>query len=251
MEQLLNASLPKWPQMLVTGQSVTPEQAKEIIFRTDHFLTDTYDLAGGNEKDFTEWYQKRAGLNRYQADWRAEANTEEDKIKRQRNWPFGRLVKERIGHVETSYVTNDWASCCFVWGPHGWCSPEGRIHFVDNVGKWPSVEDVFSDWKTLAAAFPFLNLVATLMSGEGGDEEAQPAVNIVVQDGQARLEKGDLSVHRKDMAHRRNWDDLPAVMFKARKELGLPEEWYEEFADRVCVITSAITDEELDKELAD
>ncbi len=35
---LLNRNLPKWPQMLVTGDSLTIEQAKEIIRRTDRFF---------------------------------------------------------------------------------------------------------------------------------------------------------------------------------------------------------------------
>lgn len=246
-EHLLNKALPKWPQMLVTGESVTPEQAKEIIFRTDGFLTDTYDLAGGNRKEFTEWYQARAGLDRYVVrDWQDQSK--EAKAKRKKNWPFGRMVRERAGYISTNYVTNDWASCCFVWGAHGWCSPEGRIHFVDNVGKWPSVADVLEDWTTLAREFPFLKLVATLMSGEGGEDDAQPVVNIVVQNGTAWLEEGELSVHRKDVPHRRNWDDLPALFNDPYKELGLPAEMSEEFADRVLAITSAISDSDVESE---
>lgn len=246
-KELLSRDLPKWPQMLVTGQSVTPEQAKEIIFRTDSFLTDSYDLAGGNNKDFTEWYQERAGLDRYVVrDWQDQS--EEAKAKRKKNWPFGRLVRERIGHIDTSYVSNDWASCCFVWGAHGWCSPEGRIHFVDNVGKWPAVEDVLNDWTSLAKEFPFLDLTATLMSGEGSEEESVPVVNIVVRDGTAWLEEGNTSVHRRDVPHARNWDDLPAAFTNPRKELGLPDDWYGEYADRVRVITDSITEADLESE---
>lgn len=49
-------SLPKWPQMIVTGKPVTIDQAKEIIFRTDSFLTSSDEFAGGNNREFNEWY---------------------------------------------------------------------------------------------------------------------------------------------------------------------------------------------------
>ena len=44
--------LPKWPQMIVTGKRVTVDQAKEIIFRTDSFLSDASDYSGGNARNF-------------------------------------------------------------------------------------------------------------------------------------------------------------------------------------------------------
>lgn len=244
MNELLEVSLPKWPQMLVTGESVTVDQAKEIIFRTDSFLTDSYDLAGGNEKDFTEWYQRQAGLDRYIVrDWQDKSPEADEK--RRKNWKFGDLVKERANFVGTSYVTNDWASCSFIFGPHGWCSPEGRIHFIDNVGKWPSVEDVLEDWQTIAAAFPFLKLHATLMSGEGSESDTVPLVNIWVHDGEADLQEPDLSVHRRDVPHARNMDDLGAL-FANRRELGLPSEWYDEYALRVRSIVDTITEADLE-----
>jgi len=38
MSYLFERSLPKWPQMLVTGSPVSEEQALEIIRRTDNFF---------------------------------------------------------------------------------------------------------------------------------------------------------------------------------------------------------------------
>ena len=34
-EELLDVGLPKWPQMIVWGESITTEQAYDIIMRTD------------------------------------------------------------------------------------------------------------------------------------------------------------------------------------------------------------------------
>ena len=50
MEILLDRGLPKWPQMLVTGASVTKEQALEIIRRTDSF----FSYPHGNDHAFVE-----------------------------------------------------------------------------------------------------------------------------------------------------------------------------------------------------
>lgn len=62
MSELLNLGLPKWPQMIVTGQSVTVDQAKNIILRTDSFLTDPYKWSGGNNHKFNTKYREMAGL---------------------------------------------------------------------------------------------------------------------------------------------------------------------------------------------
>jgi hypothetical protein len=231
-ENLFNRALPKWSQLFVTGKSVTVEQAKEIIFRTDSFLTETYEHAGGNCREFNEEYRRLAGLDRY-------------RDSHQHGWALKKEVCKRIGFVETSYVTNDWASCCFIWGGHGWCSPQGGIHYVDNVGKWPSVCEVYEDWKVIAHAFPFLELTATLMDGEDVDRNTRPVVNIVVKEGGAELQEGDLNAHNSVAPRRRDWDGLPATFLNVREELALPNDWYEEFASRVRAVVDSISDADL------
>jgi hypothetical protein len=63
MIDYLNIDLPKWPQLLIVGDPVTIEQAKDIIFRMDPFLTDTYHLSGGNDRIFNQQYRTQAGLS--------------------------------------------------------------------------------------------------------------------------------------------------------------------------------------------
>lgn len=59
---LSDVTLIKWPQMIVTGASVTREQAKEIIIRTDPFFSDIAPYAGGNDQEFTIRYQQQSGV---------------------------------------------------------------------------------------------------------------------------------------------------------------------------------------------
>ena len=52
IEKCAVGCLPKWSQMIVTGKNVTVEQAKDIIFRTDYFLTDPSKYSAGNDDQF-------------------------------------------------------------------------------------------------------------------------------------------------------------------------------------------------------
>lgn len=206
-----NISLPKWPQMIVTGKSVTIEQAKDIIFRTDSFLISTSKYEGGNNKQFNQSYREVSGLNKLDG-----------------KWDILQKLKEELGCVETTYVTNDWASCCFIFGPHGWCHPNGKIKYIDNVGKWPSPEELIEDWTKLATAFPYLDLNVTLMSGESSEDDIQPVFNIRVVNGTVTIEEPNLSVHENTCLKR----DFSQFSLD-RKEQGLPLDWILEFAAKV------------------
>ncbi len=207
-------NLPKWPQMRVVGDKVTQEQAKEIIFRTDRFLTESSKYAGGNNHNFNELYRKRSGL----------ASLDEQ------DWEADSVIREKLGVISTSYVDNSWASCAFIYGAHGWCDPQGRIFYQDNVGKWPSAEELIADWKAIAEAFPFLNLHAMFMSGEEC-EETEFVFGIRVQNGTVEVyDKEDPEVTRK-------WSQMQAdrgARVFMGGENGLPTGWvFDEFAPKV------------------
>lgn len=203
--------LPKWPQMVVTGEQVTIEQAKEIIFRTDDFLSSSCKYAGGNCTEFNTGYREKAGLG-----------TDD--------WDLSEYVREKIKYVETQYVSNTWGSSSYVYGPHGWCSPTGVIFFEDNIGKWPTVQEVYDDWVSIATAFPFLNLSVTLISGEHCEDDTHPVVTINVKDGGVQS-VAPVSFTLPDRPTRR---DLSFIM-DSRHEIGLPQNWYDEYAARVKV----------------
>jgi hypothetical protein len=163
--------LPKWPQMIVTGKPVTVEQATEIIRRTDSFFTCGYT---GNDRKFVADTQSRYGMVSPE-DLRSNRMELREYRELQNAW------QNLWGCVSTSYVHNSWVSCAFIGGPHGWCHPNGQIGFFDNIGKYPSVEEVRDDWKAVAAAFPFLDIDVTLMSKGSGEEGSVPVVGFRIR----------------------------------------------------------------------
>ena len=211
--------LPKWPQMIVTGESITPDQAFDIIFRTDDFLTDASEHSGGNNREFGNWYRKSAGLDALQVERKyPEGHTYMDQ-----DWDRREQLHAAIGFVSTEYVSNDWSACCFIYGPHGWCHPDGQIQYVDNVGKWPKEREIYDEWTTIASAWPFLDLHVTLMSGESCEDDTEPLINFRVVNGTVEVCRPDLTVHNKIAS--RSSDDMFAALSQGR-ENGLPNSWY-------------------------
>lgn len=178
-EELLSVELPKWPAMIVVGESVTTDQALEIIRRTDTFFTHGYD---GNDKAWTKRVRETVGCP-----------VEPKEIK---NW--AEYTDKRVewinawGAIETGYVHNNWISSAFVYGPHGWCHPDGTILHVDNVGKWPEAEDIYRDWVLLARTFPFLKLNVVLHSGETCEDNIVPLIGFRILNGEVEIVRDDL-----------------------------------------------------------
>lgn len=201
--------LPKWPQMLVTGKKVTQEQAEDIIFRTDRFLTNPCKYSGGNNHEFNKWYRDLSGLTELY----------------EKDWSVIELFHKKVGYIYTEYIYNDWASCCFIGGPHGWCHPDGTISYSDNIGKWPNQEDIIEEWKTLLEAFPYLDLHVTIMSGESCEDETEPLFNLRV------FEK--VEVCPPDLSVQSFKKPLEFKFLNFQSEQGLPEEFVIRCADKV------------------
>jgi len=193
-EDLLNRGLPKWPQMIVTGPRLREDLALEVVRRTDSWFVSGH---GCNDRDGDRRLAQRFRMPHFRDysvrepegfDWRA-------------HWDRGERWKKAWGVVETQYVHNTWVGSSFIFGPYGWCRPDGQIYYSDNVGKYPSVQEIRADWQTLATAFPFLVLTVTLMSGEGCDDDTHPVVAMEVADGQVKLKEpnvGDHGAPRRD-----------------------------------------------------
>lgn len=171
IDSLMNAELTKWPQMIVTGTAVSEQQALEIIRRTDDFFV----WQTGNNRDYIEEAVRILRMPQNSIDG-------DDKTF-QEYWTSVKEWEEKWGLIKTMYVTNSWVSCSFAGGPHGWCHPDGNIGYTDNVGKWPSVEEVYNEWTRIAKEFPFLELEVTLMSGESYDELTEPVVSMLIRNG--------------------------------------------------------------------
>lgn len=186
-EALLSAHLSKWPLMHVWGTPVSQEQAKEIILKTDRFFHELCTSYGGNNHLWNAWAREQLGIGPIQK--RLEA------VQRQRGWEVARArqhdVQERfcllLGAVPSSYVTNDWASSCYILGPHGWMHPNGALQFSDSIGKYPEVPEVLQEWGALAKAFPYLDLTATLVNEDIEGEPPRYVASFRVQEGDCAL----------------------------------------------------------------
>jgi len=222
--------LPKWPQMLTAGKSVSIEQAKEIIRRTDSFFL---HLSGGNDDDYNNKVFDLLNIPSESHDIQARLEMSDktrfallDKIlKEQDEW------RKQFGVIETHYVNNDWISTFYVCGPAGWCHPTGQIGHTHNVGKWPSPEEIAEDWHLIVSAFPFLETVSTLFDKEYCEEGANPVVTIFVKDGNVTLMDADLKLHeaypKPKLRYNGTEDD---DILCATMEHGVPFGWIEEWA---------------------
>lgn len=229
LKHLESIALPKWPQMLVWGSSVTEEQAKEIILRTDSFLSDLSTYSGGNNRTWEAWARDTLGYTPYLDD--------------KKGWQFHHELqaelRKALGFVKTDYVRNDWAACAFIFGPHGWCSPNGRIWFGDNVGSWPCAKGIFLEWGDLAEAFPFLDLTVTLMSGESCEEDTSAVVSFKVKDGAIQVLPEPVVLAPECYAEYRDIASVVANLGHISREQGLPDQWIKDYGVR----TKALLDQ--------
>ena len=236
----------KWPQMIVWGSPISEEQAKQVIFRTDAFFTSLYESGGGNNSKWNKWAWRKIGFSPLMK----KLDDNELFMAEGSKWVISSFIQQKIEEfcqvVDTNYVYNRWASSCFVFGPAGWCHPDGSIFFEHNVGKWPDASSILDEWSRIASAFPFLNLTVTLMDKESMEDNKSPVVTIKVADGVAvyaplELPSADLSVKFKpELGDFFNLHHETRTGYTASNgappqthENGLPDLWIEEFSDRV------------------
>lgn len=166
--------LTKWPRLLVAGDPVTREQANEILIRTDDWRPAVNDQVWESAtKHLAAEYgmpiePTGGGIEALRASWAA-----------MRAW------RKRMGVLRLQHLGNARIASSWIGGPHGWCDWDGRIGCSTyNVGKWPTVEELTSDWEAIAAAFPYLKLHAQAVTAEG---EGEVAATWAVRDGRAAL----------------------------------------------------------------
>ena len=180
-EEAFRIGLPKWPQCIIVGNKITKEQALEIIRRTDRFFEQG---CGGNNHSFNEKARKICRIPIIE-DYR----TKDGNIEWEKYINDNEEYKEKWDIVETNYIKNDWVSSSFIYGPNGWCHPDGTISYRFNIGKWPNVEDVYDDLTKIAKAFPFIEMSCTLMSGEHSEKDIESLVTLYVKNGKVTIRK--------------------------------------------------------------
>lgn len=180
-------ALPKWPALIVTGKPITEEQAEEVIVRTTgwSYLSTNEHRA---RKNVYEMLRDRFGweftYNLYDGDmtdWEHDRKAGDD-------------MQEALGLLDIEYLQNARVLSSWIGGPHGWCDWNGSVFTNNyNIGKWPSVAEVETEWREIAEAFPFLDLRSWLMNEEASESaDPKPVVYFMVKDGSVSMAISDI-----------------------------------------------------------
>lgn len=150
--------LGKWPRLIVVGESVTRDQAAQMIMQTSSCYQ------GCNDH---EW----------ELDVAAVMGLAPPFFSRDANMPVkevmaldehDRQVWKDLGNLDLHYCVNDRIMSAYVGGPHGWVAWDGTIGCSSyNVGKWPSEDHLIDDWVRISARFPFLTCGVQFIGNEG------------------------------------------------------------------------------------
>lgn len=195
-QEYFRLELPKWPAMVVVGKPVTMEQAAEIIVRTsdpecscnDHLFSNSaqgilFDLDPEECALYTygaveDVIRKKLGIS--------------DKS----NWKdvvvYKAAKQNELGILDLEYLANSRICSSWIGGPHGWCDWEGNIGCSNyNIGKYPTVENIYDEWSLIAKTFPFLELKCQLFNHEAGEEESvyksEAVIEFHVEDGKVTM----------------------------------------------------------------
>ena len=202
--------LPKWPHMIVAGLPLTKEQTYEVMIRTSDFYFSNNDRCHWTEAAEDILYTGYIGKD-----------SKQDK----RKWAYEKYQSLR----QIYYLSNERFTSSWVGGPKGWLNWDGTIGCCNyNIGKWPTVDEVYSEWVLIADTFPFIDLKCQLMSDESCEENTKPLVEYVIKNGlvniyEEPLEKLVSNVPYVDpteyfIANIDNWDNLQGCSLEVFKE---------------------------------
>lgn len=161
--------LGKWPEMVVTGEPVTQEQANDILIRTMH--RNYWNSC--NDREWTAAINEVLGFKDVYA-----SKTFEDRMV---VWGENSDLMDSLGVLELEYIYNSRVASAYIFGPHGWMNWDGTItgNPSYNVGKWPEETELIEEWERVAEAFPYLNLEIQFFTDRGwtgeDEEEVEPA----------------------------------------------------------------------------
>jgi hypothetical protein len=143
--------LPKWTGMICIGDPVTPEQALEVIIRTDRY------------NFYNEYYKDVQLLNVVKKAY-VRCLPIEDQISDQM------LDYEKFNHMfgvlPLNYLNNH--MLYHSTGLHGWMKKNGIVKTSSyNIGKRPTKQDLIEEVQIILKAFPFIkNIHFQFLNGE-------------------------------------------------------------------------------------
>jgi len=179
---LFQIYLPKWCHMVVVGESISTEQAAEILIRTADFTFTCND---------TSWRSKLYSVLNIRFDrTKGYLGTDYSKIKE---------VEKSLNVLPLKLLQNYQIASNYIGGPHGWCNWDGTIGCHGyNIGNWPTVESVYNEWKLIAKTWPFLKLRCQLWNGENNiDYDSDDSLDNYIEQGpvvEFIIEKGCVSL---------------------------------------------------------
>jgi hypothetical protein len=178
MTSSAHAYLGKWPLLVVAGEPVTREQAAEVIIRT------TPDYLSSNDKAWGITVHKVFGL-RDEMTFRRGDDPKESFAQLREIWEHNAQVRKDLGILDLEYLYNSRIISAYIGGPHGWVDWDGTVGTSTyNIGKWPEVNEVLSEWQLIAETFPYLTLTCQLRLEEGAMD---PVAQFEVAEGKAYL----------------------------------------------------------------
>jgi hypothetical protein len=187
-KELFDLNLHKWPTLIVKGNKITKEQAQEILIRTDNLGFSTNDHVFASQL-YELVYGVKSDKKMYHISLRDYFEDENDKWNKAEE--LKNKIKEKYKIISNlEYLNNNRIVSSWIGGPHGWCSWDGYIGCNNyNIGKYPSVEEIYNEWKLIAAAFPFLELKCQLLSGETCEDDLYPIIEFSLKNGKVKIYK--------------------------------------------------------------
>lgn len=137
--------LPIHPHIVIDGEHMTIEQAKEILLKTDTFFM---GRGGSPDEALDNSLLSAIGITTPHREWKGTGKT-----------------------LSLKYLTNKYIATSHVFGIRGWCHPDGTVFYSENIGIAPTWEDIYNECATLAEAFPFLNMRLWLFNFGIGEDE--------------------------------------------------------------------------------
>jgi hypothetical protein len=208
-KDLSKVVLPRWVAFVVSGDTVTTDQAAEIIIRTDSFrfgslqstyVRSLYFSVGHSLKGIKDPFKVTEEINK---------------------------MRGSVKSLPLSFLNTDRISSSFVGGVTGWCDWDGTISSKGtNLGKHPDVISVLIELKTIAKAFPFLSMSVQVFNKESCyamDRDFIPLVEYRVHGGKVKAFKPDELLFRPidiDNVHRGYHPKVSFDVTKDVKKLG-------------------------------
>lgn len=185
-EDALKLYIPKWPQCIINGNKITPEQADEIIRRTDCYFEWPVSNDHEFDKEFKEIFESAFDSDHLDVFIGDPANHKwNERYLKYDN--LNEIFFDAWKFIELDCLTNDFIASSFFEGANGWCHPDGTIAYCYNIGKWPEIEEVESDLQKITKEFPFLRLECTLCLREYCENNNESIVTMIAENGNVKF----------------------------------------------------------------